>query len=151
MAHYNFQKDLELSQSSVQKVRGLLEEKNAIDISINDDKNYDIKCSLSGKTLTIETKEDLMYAFTGNVAIEYISRGKPSGISTSKADLWCYVLDRPKGKYIHYNGVYFVTRLKLKKFLRENTFRQVSGGDQQTSRLFLIPLERFVEIFEKRL
>lgn len=151
MAHYNFQKDLALSQSSIDKVKLLLVEKNATDITTNDDKHYDIKCSLSGRTFTIETKEDMMYSFTGNIAIEYYSRGKPSGIATSTADIWCYVLDQEKGKYNQYNGIYFVKRSKLKKFLMENSFRIVNGGDNQTSKLYLVPLERFIEVFERRL
>ena len=37
---------------------------------------------------TFEVKEDLMYNKTGNIVIEYLSNGNPSGISTTKAKYW---------------------------------------------------------------
>ena len=42
---------------------------------------------------TIEVKRDFLAAKTGNVFVEYESRGKPSGIATSTADYWAFVLD----------------------------------------------------------
>jgi hypothetical protein len=42
---------------------------------------------------TIEVKCDRIAVKTGNVYIEYESRGKPSGISTSQADYWVYKFD----------------------------------------------------------
>tara|TARA_R100001460_G_scaffold101252_1_gene145110 strand:- start:139 stop:498 length:360 start_codon:yes stop_codon:yes gene_type:complete len=41
----------------------------------------------------IEVKTDCKWKKTGNLAIEYKSRGKPSGISTTKAEYWAFILD----------------------------------------------------------
>ena len=41
----------------------------------------------------IEVKTDCKWKKTGNVAVEYKSRGKPSGISTTKAEYWAFILD----------------------------------------------------------
>ena len=46
---------------------------------------------LSGKN--IEVKLDRWTQVTGNIAVEYMNRGKLSGISTSKADFWCFVIE----------------------------------------------------------
>ena len=41
----------------------------------------------------IEVKTDCKWKKTGNLAIEYKSRGKPSGIATTKAEYWAFILD----------------------------------------------------------
>lgn len=41
----------------------------------------------------VEVKTDRMTHKTGNVFIEYESRGKPSGIATTDADYWVYKID----------------------------------------------------------
>lgn len=41
----------------------------------------------------IEVKTDCKWKKTGNLAIEFKSRGKPSGISTTKAEYWAFILD----------------------------------------------------------
>ena len=41
----------------------------------------------------IEVKRDFIAHKTGNVFVEYESRGAPSGISTTQADYWAFVLE----------------------------------------------------------
>ncbi len=53
----------------------------------NDDKLYDI---LLTNGLTIEIKQDFQ-TYTGNIAIEYWCRDKPSGISTTEADYHIFI------------------------------------------------------------
>jgi hypothetical protein len=43
--------------------------------------------------ITIECKFDRWTIVTNNLCIEIESRGKPSGLSTSKADIWFFVID----------------------------------------------------------
>lgn len=51
-----------------------------------------LKC---GKIELIEVKkEDWLWERTGNIAIEYECRGKPSGISATRADFWVHALER---------------------------------------------------------
>jgi len=45
---------------------------------------------------TLEVKTDSWIARTQNIAVEYESRGKPSGIATTEADYWVFVFD---GRY----------------------------------------------------
>ena len=64
----------------------------------NNDFKYDLKIGqVKEKQLaeiltnkTVEVKYDLKALETGNIYVEYQSRGKPSGISTSEADYYCF-------------------------------------------------------------
>ena len=82
----------------------------------------------------IEVKRDLQAHKTGNVFIEYESRGKKSGISTTQADYYCIVVNDTS--YI------LINTDKLKAMCREylNTGRDIKGGDSNTSKGILLPL-----------
>ncbi len=82
----------------------------------------------------IEVKTDLQAYETGNVYVEYESRGKPSGISTSQADYYCFVIS--KDTFI------FISSAELKKRCRRllNTDRDRKGGDSNTSKGILLPV-----------
>lgn len=140
MGNYNFEEDLKDSESSVDMVIEILREEGCTDFQKNDDGRYDIIYkNKDGQTLTAEVKHDLMWNKTGNVAIEYKSRGKASGISTSKADTWFYVL----------NQVYRAKTGDLRAYLFEHSdrHRRTSGGDKMTSKLILLKLDDFLDIF----
>ena len=86
---------------------------------------------------TIEVKNDLSAHKTGNVFVEYESRGKPSGISTSKSDYYCFC----------FNETYHIIKSeKLKSLCREhlNTTRDVNGGDNNTSKGILLPIKELL-------
>lgn len=55
---------------------------------------YDLKIEAFGLERFIEVKHDIMALKTGNIAIECFNtkQNKPSGITVTKADFWCYVL-----------------------------------------------------------
>tara|TARA_R110002020_G_scaffold232609_1_gene444106 strand:- start:20 stop:376 length:357 start_codon:yes stop_codon:yes gene_type:complete len=83
---------------------------------------------------TIEVKTDLKASETGRVFVEYESRGKPSGISTSKADYYCFVIS---------DFSYIIIKSKeLKDKCRQllNTELDVKGGDNNTSKGILLPV-----------
>mgnify|MGYP003636664967 FL=1 len=44
------------------------------------------------KNATVEVKRDFWTGTTGNIAVEFESRGKPSGISKTKSDYYAFVL-----------------------------------------------------------
>lgn len=87
----------------------------------------------------IEVKRDLMAKRTGNIYIEYESRGKPSGISTTEADYY----------FIFIKDDIFVgiETFELKKLCRRyfNTYRDKKGGDNNTSKGILLPLEDLIK------
>ena len=105
------------------------------------DFNYDLKVGqLKEKELgdifnskKIEVKHDLMALDTKNVYVEYYSRGKPSGISKSNADYYCFC----------FGGTFHLIetaelKAKCRKYL--NTNRDKLGGDNNTSKGILLPI-----------
>jgi len=87
---------------------------------------------LSNKS--IEVKRDFRSLETGNVFIEYSSRGKASGISKTEADFYCIIISDER--YI------FVSTKELKEKCRKylGTNRDKRGGDEDTSKGILLPL-----------
>lgn len=60
--------------------------------SARDDEDR-LAATLQGKTIELKT-ERFQWEQTGNIFIEYESRGEPSGLATTKADFWCHELAR---------------------------------------------------------
>lgn len=139
MGYYNFVKDLEASKASVKKV-GDYYSNLTFHVDYEGGKDYDITVLKGELMFRVEVKEDLLYEKTGNVAIEFESRGKASGILSSTADYWAYVLG---------DKIYLVKTLSLYETLRKGDFKKVKGGDNRTSRLYLVPLLSFKEIFKE--
>jgi hypothetical protein len=82
----------------------------------------------------VEVKCDRMAHLTNNLYVEVFSRGKPSGISTSQADYWIFII------YGRAVSVIMPTN-KIKNLCKELFNGQyVKGGDNNTSLGLLIPL-----------
>jgi hypothetical protein len=90
----------------------------------------------------VEVKSDTMAHITGNVFIEFESRGKPSGIATTDADYWVYKINE-----INFAIIFDVIRLKEKlRYFYINNMYIKNGGDNNTSKGFLIPI---IELLKK--
>jgi len=74
----------------------------------------------------VEVKRDLKAKVTGNLFIEFESRGKPSGITVSEADFWCFALE---------DCFVILSSEKLKQLVEplKGTDREKRGGDKNTS------------------
>lgn len=114
-------------------------------MNYNNDFKYDLKVGqIKEKELadilenkTIEVKNDLKATTTNNVFVEYFSRGKLSGVSTSEADFYCFA----------FGGTYHIIKTsKLKEICRKylNTNRDVLGGDNNTSAGILLPINELL-------
>ena len=109
----------------------------------NNDFRYDLKVGqvaekmladiLEGKK--IEVKKDLQAHKTGNIFVEYESRGKPSGLATSEAEYYCYFLSDEHFVIIESDRFKGICR----NFL--NTNRDIKGGDSNTSKGILLPID----------
>lgn len=121
--HYNFKKDLVDGQAAEEEVAQRLMTRLGItadDIERCTSKGYDLK--IISKDWTFEVKNDLMAHQTGNVAIEYESRGKPTALAATTADFWVY----------KFAGQFYAFRtetLKRKLFEEKQYFKAVTGGD----------------------
>ena len=111
----NFKYDLKVGQVAEKQVAELLQDKK------------------------IEVKRDLKAKTTGNLYIEYESRGKPSGISRSEADYWCFAFE---------NLFIFISTEKLKEIIEpmKGSTMDKRGGDKNSSKGILLPLERLTEL-----
>jgi len=95
----------------------------------------------NGNSTKIEVKVDYMAHKTGNVFIEYSSRGKPSGIATTDAKYWIYRIEA-----IDCSLMLGVDQLKkkLRGYYREGLYIQ-KGGDNDTSIGFLVPITELLK------
>ena len=89
-----------------------------------------------------ELKTDRMAHKTGNVYVEFQSRGKDSGIRTSKSDTWIFKIVSKWDRHL-FSVQIPLTRLKK---LVSTDYRIVPGGDNLTSRGYLVPLTDLIGV-----
>jgi len=85
----------------------------------------------------IEVKNDLQAIKTGNIFIEYESRNKKSGISTTQSDYYCFA----------FNEIFVLNKKKkLKNICRKyiGTKNDILGGDNNTSKGILLPINKLL-------
>ena len=147
MGTYNFHKDLENSKLGIKKVVKLLEKIGYKFIEECGNSDYDLKMSRPGvkKPIKIEVKEDFYCERSGNVALEYHSRGKDSGIAVSKADYYIYLIHTSDGV-----KVLMSKKTKLLKMIADKKyFRVICGGDRGSNTYnYLFKYDVFIEIGE---
>lgn len=138
MAYYNFKKDLVDGQAAEQEVAKRLMVRLGIpaeDIETCTSKGYDLK--IISKGWTFEVKNDLKAHETGNVAIEYESRGKPTALAATTADFWVY-------KFANCFFAFKTETLKRKLFEEKQYFKDVIGGDPgSNTKMFLVKIAVF--------
>ncbi len=89
-----------------------------------------------------ELKTDRMAHKTGNVYVEFQSRGKNSGILTSKSDTWIFKIVSNGDRHLF---SIHIPLTRLKKLVSKD-YRVVPGGDKLTSRGYLVPLTDLIKI-----
>jgi hypothetical protein len=126
----------------------------------NNDFKYDLKLGQEGESFiaslladtTIEVKTDWIASKTGNVYIEYQSRNKPSGLATTKAKYWIYVILKPNTPRKVFSkddvqDILFLSTERIKIVCREWLTKNQPklGGDNNTSLGCLVPIKKFYE------
>ncbi len=91
----------------------------------------------------LEIKTDKICQRTGNVFVEFESRGKDSGLATTTAVYWVYCLWSEVRKEQTY--VFIPTR-RLKKLIKQGNYKEMRGGDNWTSKGYLIPKEDLLQL-----
>jgi hypothetical protein len=126
MANYEFRSDLKLGNNGENLVGKFLENKGGIILDKNNDNKYDLSVSYNGVIITYEIKTDVFCApmfDTGNMFIEFESRGKLSGISVTKAK-WFVTY------FLYLNEIWFIEVEKLKLLIANNHFpTHLDSGD----------------------
>jgi len=115
------------------------------------DFKYDLRVGQIGEQLldnilnfrTIEVKRDSWIYKSGNIAIEYESRNKPSGIAKSQADYWAIIFS---GDYKD-ELILIIKENRLKEICREYYKKGMikTMGDNNTSKAILIPITEILK------
>ena len=123
---------------------------DSIEPSIKNRKKFDIDLEygkvrekqvaemLQDKKIEVKSERG-MWQKTGNIAIEFESYGKPSGIRATEADYWFHNLC--VGDETFCTLVFDVNSLK-KIIDKLDTKKWVTGGDNKASKMYLVSLQK---------
>ena len=102
-----------------------------------------LSCFNGDITIEVKTERD-SWLYTGNIAIEYMSRGKKSGILKTESTYWFHVLKKSETIKM----IFVFNSKMLFEWINDNhkKLTKVNGGDNNTSKLILIPIKRLHEI-----
>jgi hypothetical protein len=93
--------------------------------------------------IEIKTERDV-WKRTGNFVIETECRGKPSGLMTTQADWWIHAFYNSDQDEIEFAFLFQVE--KLKKYIDSKEHLVSYGGDDNLSKLVIIPIQDVHEI-----
>jgi|TARA_B110000285_G_C15122271_1_gene617931 hypothetical protein len=99
-------------------------------------KLYDI---LQNKKVEVKTERDI-WKVSGNIAIEYEYKGKPSGIAITEASWWAHILS--DGDDIE--CILMMPTEKLKNVARDHFKNSIMGGDDNQSKMILVPISEIM-------
>ena len=93
---------------------------------------------LQDKKIEVKSERDIWQS-TGNIAIEFESYGKPSGIMATESDYWFHNLCVGDNEYC---TLVFKTDVLRKIVDKLDYFKTVAGGDHKASKMFLVNLQK---------
>lgn len=102
---------------------------------IREDKIRDI---FENKKIEVKSERG-MWMKTGNICIEYESYGKPSGIKATESDYWFHNLCVGDKEFC---TIVFDTNMLKLIVDKLDTFKTVSGGDHNASKMYLVNLQK---------
>ena len=109
-----------------------------IDLEYGKVREQQVADMLQDKKIEVKSERDV-WQKTGNICIEYESWGKPSGIEATESDYWFHNLCIGDDEYC---TLVFKTPVLKKIVSKLDTFRTVSGGDHNASRMYLVNLQK---------
>lgn len=134
----NFKKDLTTGQKLENFLCTRLQKRYPLThVSTGSFKDYDI--NIPEINTTLECKTDLKSKETGNIAIEFQDRGKPSGIQATKATHWVYRLWSNQ----HDDWIFVFSKVENWRKICDNR-KWVRGGDGFLARMYLIPVKEII-------
>ena len=109
-----------------------------LDLQYGEIREDKVREMLEGKKVEVKSERG-MWMKTGNIAIEYQSYGKPSGIKATESDYWFHNLCIGDNEYCTLVFKTDVLRTIVDKL---DTFKTVSGGDHNASQMYLVNLQK---------
>ena len=114
-----------------------------IDLKYGQIREDKVREMFGDKTIEVKTERN-WWKKTGNIAIEYESRGKPSGIHKTEADYWFQRLELDESG--EFCTLVFPTPI-LKKIVDKYKDKLTKNvGDNNTSKCVMLPIKK---IFDK--
>ena len=118
----------------------------------NSDFRYDLEWGKRGENVVAEIVEGDKtevkserdgWSKTRNHFVEFASRGKASGIATTQAEWWTVNF------FLHDEFIFNITvpSIRLRHMCRNKKYRVVSGGDDNTSKGFLVPIVDLISVY----
>lgn len=145
MGNYQFNKDIAIGDFGEKIIIRDLARNGISFVSDNKDNKYDLLMEKGKKQVTYEVKTDV-FCFpdkdTGNLFIEYESRGKDSGIAVTQAKWFATY-------FKHLKEIWYIKTEDLKELMVENEFKKIEfGGDiDSNTKGVLIPRYKFKNKF----
>ena len=109
-----------------------------IDLEYGQVREKQVADMLQNKKIEVKSERD-MWQKTGNIAIEYASYGKPSGIDATESDYWFHNLCIGKETFC---TIVFDTTSLRRIIANLDKKKSVSGGDHNASRMYLLNLQK---------
>jgi len=109
-----------------------------IDLAYGTIREEKIADMMTNKKIEVKSEKHL-WQKSGNICIEYESYGKPSGIRATESDYWFHNLCVGDNEFC---TLVFKTDVLKTIVDKVNTFRTVSGGDHNASKMFLVSLQK---------
>ena len=139
---------MKLGNEGEEKVAEYLITKGSKFIDSNKDNRYDIKMLTNDKEITYEVKTDVKCAplfDTGNIFIEFESRGKASGVSVTQAD-WFVTY------FLYFEELWFIKSKDLKYLVKTYDFPKFynAGDIGSNTHGYLIKRKDFKKYFHVR-
>jgi len=127
MSNYSFHKDLARAQNTEDFVAKLLQKhfgKSFIKLEWGGaSKYFDYELVTTFLKVRLELKEDFYCKKSDNLAIEFMSRGKDSGIATTKSKFWLIMAHTEQGRIL-----YSIRATKLRELISEKKYVRIAGG-----------------------
>ena len=109
-----------------------------LDLTYGEIREEKIAKMLTNKKVEVKSERDI-WQNTGNICIEYECWNKPSGIRATESDYWFHNLCIGDEEYC---TLVFKTDTLRKIVDKLDTFKTVSGGDGNASRMYLVNLQK---------
>jgi hypothetical protein len=109
-----------------------------LDLQYGEIREQKIADMLTGKKIEVKSERDT-WMKTGNICIEYECWNKPSGIRATESDYWFHNLCVGDNEFC---TLVFKTDVLKTIVDKLDTFKTVSGGDHNASRMFLVNLQK---------
>ena len=109
-----------------------------LDLKYGNVREKNVADMLQNKKIEVKSERG-MWMKTGNIAIEYESYGKPSGISATESDYWFHNLCIGEETFA---TLVFHTN-SLRKIINNLDYKKtVSGGDNNASKMYLLNIQK---------